>query len=674
MRLRFHSWCVTLSQLRSVRSHPVRISKEKPSYHVWRLGSLPPPTLEEPMRNCNTNIDHLLVFWSWFPIGSCGVRTALIFISSLAIFVLRVGQMHIGQRTASSSFGIFKSFSIFQIAQTFGWYIFSAWWFTVVYVWSSSLDANLQLVKLGKPHERPTLNERPIYLHSFHIVLACVQAVCHLYYDYDRVPVPIAERSTNSNEDRTHPVQPTAKCLQRALPQQLADGALRGITVAAATLVVYPIFFRQAAWGWSLYLAKLFWSFQRSAAEPSSFVPTIFPYFFFRTLLPGLLLVTSWQCSNLFYSIFIGKEPLKRGQPLTSDAKDPNGSLLNGLNAKKEVVKTFALWELGLISQRIPDRRKTIFNEIDREHGSAWSQVFASITEVIQGVNIRIEESKNPALSAKPVPQADKPEPVLHNLPRLTDPIKDENIFTSAPKATSRQDIFSDAFSSTAKSFGQSEDWTPTARARVRDVFDRASSAVLSPEQKQKYLASTQKFKLLTGGPSATYKPENVNPILVQFLRSPIGQPFRQTYAQRLRAIVFGTPESSLCSIVDAVECLTRLLIASLAEDPFGKVQANLPAAVRLLTQTTLSLDAFVHQGGLDAHWTDVNFPPSSDLKAQEEARKVPDVEVLLASLRGSLHELLTAFKPYLRDIGVAGKDLRLAKEAAGFESEELPL
>ncbi|CAG8281193.1 unnamed protein product [Penicillium olsonii] len=616
------------------------------------------------------------LFWSWFPIGSCGVRTALIFISSLAIFVLRVGQMHIGPRTASSSLGIFKSFSIknFQVAQTFGWYIFSAWWFTLIYVWSSSPSANLQLVKMGKPHERPTLNERPIYLHSFHIVLACVQAICHLYYDYDRVPVPIAERSTKTNDKRTHPVQQTSKYLQGALPQQLADGAFRAITVAAATLVVYPMFFRQAAWGWSLYMAKLFWSFQRSAAEPSSFVPTIFPYFFFRTLLPGLLLVMSWQCSNLFYSVFIGKEPLKRGQPLTSDAKDPNGSLLNGLSAKKEVVKTFALWELGLISQGMPDRRKTIFNEIDRANGSAWSQVLASITEVIQGVSIRIEESKNPALAAKPVPETDKPEPVLHNLPRLTDPIKDENIFTTAPKATSRQDRFGDAFSSTARSLGGSEDWTPTARARVRDVFDRASSAVLSPEQKQKYLASTQKLKLLTGGPSTTYKPEDVNPVLVQFLRSPIGQPFRQTYAQRLCAIVFGTPESSLCAIVDAVECLTRLLIASLAEDTFGKVQADLPAAVRLLTQTILSVDAFAHHGGLDAHWTDVNFPSSSDPQAQEQARRIPDVEILLTTLRGNLNDLLTAFKPYLRDIGVAGKDLRLAKEAVGIESEELPL
>ncbi|CRL18761.1 Nucleoporin protein Ndc1-Nup [Penicillium camemberti] len=612
------------------------------------------------------------LFWLWFPFGSCGVRTALLFISSLTIFVLRVSQMHIGSRTASSSFGIFRSFTLLQIAQTFGWYIFSAWWFTVVYVWSSSIDSNLELVKRGRPHERPTLNERPIYLHSFHMFLACVQAVFHLYYDYDRIAVPIAEKKFKTDDERTHPVPPTSKYLQGALVPELAAGALRSVTVAGASLVIYPIFFRSFAWSWSLYFAKLSWSFPRSAAEPQSFIPSIFPYFFFKTLLPGVMLVLSWQTANLFYSVFIGKEPLKRGQPLTTEAKDPNGSLFSGLKAKKELVKVFALWELSLISQRVPDRRKAIFNEIDREGGSAWSQVLACTTDVIQAINTRIEESKNPAPVTKPLPQAEKSEPVLQTLPRLSDPIKDDNIFTTAPKATSRQDKFGDAFSSAAKSIGQSEDWTPTARARVRDVFDRASSAMLSPEQKQKYLGSPQKFKLLTGGPSTTHKPEDMNPVLAQILRSPIGQPFRQTYAQRLSAIVLGTPESSLPLIVDAVESLTRLLIASLAEDPYGKVQADVPSAVRLLTQTTLTLDAFAHQGGLDAHWTDINFPPSSDPQAQAVARLVPDVEIVLAALRGGLKDLLTAFRPYLRDIGIAGKDLRVAKEAAGIDGEEV--
>jgi hypothetical protein len=148
MHLHFHCWSRILSQLRSGRNRPVSTSQ---------------PYWVEPRRLSFKSLKYkelikvsYAVFWLWFPFGSCGVRTALLFISSLTIFVLRVSQMHIGSRTATSSFGIFKSFTLLQIAQTFGWYIFSAWWFTQVYVWSSSGDSNLALVKWGRCVEYPS--------------------------------------------------------------------------------------------------------------------------------------------------------------------------------------------------------------------------------------------------------------------------------------------------------------------------------------------------------------------------------------------------------------------------------------------------------------------------------------------------------------------------------------
>ncbi|KAJ6063994.1 hypothetical protein N7499_012674 [Penicillium canescens] len=609
--------------------------------------------------------------WLWFPIGTCGIRTAMLFLSCLTVFVLRVSQMHIGSRTSASSFGIFKQFTFFQIAQTFGWYIFSAWWFTQIYIWSSSAGNDLQLVKRGRVPERVTMNERPIYLHFYHFTLACVQAAWHLYSDYDRVPLPIADRSSRTDDQRIHPVQQTSKYLQRTWMQILQDGGIRSTFVAGATVPVYLVFFRQTVWSWFFAFARTYADFPRSAADVRGFFPPDPITTFLRTVYTGALLVILWETTNLSFSVFIGKEPLKRGQPLTTDAKDPNGSLLNGLNAKKEIVRTFALWELGLISQRNPERRKTIFSELDREKGSTWSQVLVSLTDVIKGVTVRIEQSTKPAPVARASPQAKPSDPVLQTLPRLTEPLKDQNVFSAVPKATSRQDKFGDAFSSTAKSFGQSEDWTPTARARMRDAFSQASSAVLSPERKQRLLGSSEKIKLLTGGPSTTHKPEDINQLLAQFLRSPIGRPFQQTYAKRLSSIVLGAPVSSLSPIVDAVESLTRLLTASLAEDPYGKVQADIPPTVRLLTDTILTLDAFIHQGGLDAHWTDVDFPSSSEPTAQAKARQVPEVELVLDTLRGSLKDLLAAFKPYLRDIGVVGKDLRLAKEAAAIDAED---
>ncbi|KAE8353914.1 nucleoporin protein Ndc1-Nup [Aspergillus coremiiformis] len=604
--------------------------------------------------------------WAWFPIGGCGIRTVLLFVCSLVVFVLRVGQIHIGSRTTASPFGTLKYLIPLDIIQTFGWYIFSAWWFSEIYKWSSPTEAHLEWVKRGRPHERASLNERPIYLYTCNLLLAIVQSIVHLYCDFDRVPIPVAKRAAGTADQRTHPVEPVSKRIQVALPSLIKDGFTRSAVVATICPVAYTFLLRRPAWSFTMYFAKLFWDFPRSASSPPGLIPPIGPGLFLRTMFSGGLLVLCWQTANLFFSAFLSKEPLKRGQPLTAEAKDPNGSLLTGLTAKKETVKTFAFWELCFISQRFPDRRKEIFNDIDRAGGPMWSQILQSATEVIKGISTRIDEQKNPPSGLKST-QAEQTQPVLQTLPRLTEPPKQGNIFAPSPTATSRQQRIGEAFSSTAKSYGQSADWTPTARAKARDVLDRASTAVLTPERKQRLLASSQELKLLTSPSTCT--PENLNPLIAQILRSPVGRLFRQTYDRRLSGIVLGAPHANLCPIVDAIEALTRLLIASLQEDQYGKVQADVPDVVRLFTNTIMTLEPFIN-GGLAAHWTDVNFPPSNNPKAQAEARRVPDVDLVLDTLKSSLKELLSTFNLYFKDIGVVGKDLRLAKEAVGLIEE----
>lgn len=511
------------------------------------------------------------------------------------------------------------------------------------------------------------MNEIPIYLHTYHIALAIVQSVVHLYYDYDRIPIPVAKPVSEGKDRETHPLDSVMRRLKDRRVDILPI-AKRTIIFTAAFPVVYTLFLRRAAWSFTLYFAKLFWNFARSAAEPRGIIPDIGFYGLFRSVLSGTLLVLCWETANIIFSTYIGQEPLKRHQPLTTEAKDPNGSLLNGLKAKKEVVQAFAFWELSFISQRFPDRRKAIFSDIDREGGAAWSQILVASTELIKGISTRIIESKKSSSKPSP-PEADKNEPELHTLPRLTEPARNEKIFADYPKATTRRERFTEAFSSTAKSYGQSADWTPAARAKARDVLDLASSAVLSPERKQRLLASSRELRLLTGPPSQT-QPEKIHPLLARILRSPISQPLRQPYAQRLSAIVLGHPHSALCPIVDAIESVTRLLVASITEDTFGKVCADVPAVLRLFTETITTLEPFV-DGGLDVHWTDITFPPSSQPQAQAAARRVPDVDLVLDVLKSSLADLVSAFSRYARDFGLGEKELRLAREAAGVEDKE---
>ncbi|EED23762.1 nuclear envelope protein, putative [Talaromyces stipitatus ATCC 10500] len=601
--------------------------------------------------------------WSWFPLGTCGLRALLLFISTLAVFFIRVTQMHVGPRTTASPLAALRAIFPLQIVQTLGWYLFSAWWFSEVYLWSAPEEADLGWVKIGRLNSRPTLNERSIYLHTYHMMLAVAQTAIHLYCDYDRLPIPVVKRT--SQDERTHPVEPVFKRLQYGVVASVIDALRNGFIITLASPFIYVIFLRRSAWNFSLYFAKLFWNFSRNAAEPQGAVPPAFHSLFFRQIISGGCLVFLWQTANLFFTVFLTQEPLKRGQPLTNYSKDPTGSLINGLKAKKDIVKNFAFWELCFISQRFPDRRKAIFEDLERSDGGAWKQVLQASVNTIDAINNRINKFKSPPTKTN-TKSTDVAYPQIQSLPQLTEGPKQDNIFAPSPKGTG----FGQSVGATAKSFGQSKDWTPIARAKAKEAFTHASDALLSPERKKKLLGASNEVKLLTGpaGTSQSFNFASI-PFVSQFLRSPIGKPFRQTFAQRLRGIVFGEPHGQVACIIDAIEATTRLLIASLAEDSFGQVFKDLPTIIRLYTSTIITLEDFVHEDtGLNIHWSDVTFPSAnSSPEVRRNARTVPEVDIVLHMLRTSLSELLASFEKYSRDVGLQAKDIRLAKVAVGL-------
>ncbi|KAH8697221.1 putative nuclear envelope protein [Talaromyces proteolyticus] len=604
------------------------------------------------------------LLWSWFPLGACGLRALLLFIATLAVFFVRVAQMHTGPRTTTSPLATFRHIFPVHVAQTFTWYIFSAWWFSEVYMWSAPHDADLGWIKPGGLTERITLNERSIYLHTYHIMLAIMQATLHLYCDYDRLIIPITKHTPESKDKRPHPMDSVTKRLQRGTFKCIAEAFRKALIVTVAGPFIYVIFLRRSAWSFSLFFAKLFWNFPRTAADPPGIMPPDFYNLFVRQIVSGASLVFLWQTANLFFTVFITKEPLKRGQPLTTGTKDPTGSLINGLKAKKDFVKSYAFWELSFISQEYPDRRKAIFGDIDREGGSAWKQVLEACVENINGISSRINHYKNPP-SAAGAKAPNVPHPQLQTLPQITEAPKKDNIFAPSPKTSG----FSESFGVRAKSYGQSADWTPAARAKVRETLGQASNVILSPERKKQILGTSEPLKLLTG-PSTSSQPSfgfSSIPFITQFLRTPIGRPLRQTYAQRLCGIVFGTPTGQISSIADAIESVTQLLMASLVEDTLGQVQGDVTRIIGLFTDTITTLEAFIRDGGLDIHWTDVTFPSSRTPETQAKARLVPDVDIMLSILKTSLAELLGAFEKYHREVGLKSNNIRLARAAAGI-------
>jgi nucleoporin NDC1 len=266
------------------------------------------------------------VLWSWLPFGPVGIRTGLLFICAFAIFVLRVAQLHVGIRTTNSPFQTFRGYLFkYQTAQTAGWYIFSAWLFSEVYIFSAPSSANIQWILGGNNQGRPRLNERPIYLMSYFFMLALLQTVYHLLYDYDRINLPVKKTGHS-------PSSPSAQ-LKAVLPGLISSSIKRAFVMILTAPLIYAFTIRKFAWEWTFYFARIFWKLPRSTALPA--ISPFYYTFICRTFSAGLILISLWEVGNAVFSAYVTQEPLKNERPITYESRDPNGSLLTGLRGKK---------------------------------------------------------------------------------------------------------------------------------------------------------------------------------------------------------------------------------------------------------------------------------------------------------------------------------------------------
>lgn len=192
--------------------------------------------------------------------------------------------------------------------------------------------------RLSRAWEKKRLNERPIYLRSFFFMLAFLQAVLHLYYDYDRAFLPTAgSKAKNRSNYRAHIILAPIDQLKIAAPSLVQRALLRATLAGICGPFIYATFIRRTAWSWALFLARMLWDLP--AAIDLSYMPPYHISLLLSSLGSGFLLILLWESSNTIFSAFVAQEPLKNGQPLTDESRDANGTLLNGLKARKEVVK-----------------------------------------------------------------------------------------------------------------------------------------------------------------------------------------------------------------------------------------------------------------------------------------------------------------------------------------------
>lgn len=200
--------------------------------------------------------------------------------------------------------------------------------------------------------EKKRLNERPIYIRSILFLSALLQTIFHLYYDYDRVYLPKVLRQVETSQGpeittekklevhtslRPHTLVSPWEQVKAAAPLVLQRVILRSTAMAISGPFIYAIFIRHRAWHLSLSLAQLLWDMP--AAAILSHLPPSPIWLVLQSLYAQFLLLLIWESSNTLFSAFVAQEPLRKGQLLSDESRDPNGTLLNGLKSKREVPK-----------------------------------------------------------------------------------------------------------------------------------------------------------------------------------------------------------------------------------------------------------------------------------------------------------------------------------------------
>ncbi|KAI1172996.1 nucleoporin protein Ndc1-Nup [Nemania sp. FL0916] len=579
------------------------------------------------------------LIWSWLPLGYMGLRVLSFFACVLSIIILRIAQGHIGRRNANSIFeGSAKAMFSRSALETVSTYIVFALFFSQVYLLSTPEEAGIRWISLATGRSR--LNEHAVFFTTSLVFLGLVQGVIHVAFDQDRLLLSAVERRPQGdNANRELPSEHWAVKLGERTPLVAIRSGMLAIIIALTNYSILYHFLRLFAWRSSMWFFRFFYSDLPKYNLPPGGAPWSV-WMLGRTTWASFLLIFLWSFGEVAFRIQFTREPLKNGQPLTAESRDPNGSLLNGLRSTRSRISAFATWELALIARDFTARRQSIFEDIDRNDGPTWSQIYALCLDSIRGIERRIDEhGRPPAPVAAPVvaPVAG-PEPVAPaNQPRqrVAQPPRNNDI--AAPLPTGRRALVMYALGRAVRSPGKTP--SDVLMPKLRDGAVLVANRVMTEEQRA--ALQPQAIRGFIGA------------LLLQVLALPyIGPIFQQTFNQRLTRAVLSSPYAETSAYINAAYALSRLAVSSLTEDRYGNVQRDVPTIIRTFTTVIRKIEAF--RDGLPMHWTDI-----------EQRRECAEVTEVLTALKDGLHDVVEAFGEFRNDLRLSRAEIRLAREAA---------
>lgn len=126
--------------------------------------------------------------------------------------------------------------------------------------------------------------------------------------------------------------------LANEVPALASRAAMQSAAVLLLNVVIYHAGLRKLAWKTALFFFRPFYTLPKTNMVPATLAGINF-WMWTRCFLTGFMLLFMWLAGNRIFSLLLVRPPLKLGNPLTSESKDMNGSLLNGLKSKRLPIK-----------------------------------------------------------------------------------------------------------------------------------------------------------------------------------------------------------------------------------------------------------------------------------------------------------------------------------------------
>lgn len=294
-----------------------------------------------------------------------------------------------------------------------------------------------------------------------------------------------------------------------------------------------------------------------------------------------------------------------------------------------------AFWELALITDAFPDRRKTIYSEMERKRAPTFQQItdfcLAEVELLINRLNVGLDPTYQSAAGSAAPP----PTPSVNLVPQISQPLKDDKqVIALPPKPSTKWEHFEATTSGIAKmhsSPGNSQ------QAYGREAINKGMKKAQEGAQQAESVASTASTKILS---------------------SPFGYVFSRSLPRRAKLVVLGAPYSRISLICNAITALTNLAVFSIAEDAIGRFHESIPAIIRTFSTAISKID--VYMTSLEIHWSDKD----TLAKPEAERRNVPEVDKVRKCLQQGLGDILGSFGQYLSGMGMNALEILDAQKA----------